>query len=234
MASRTEEKERRRQERLAKEEAERRAAARTRRLQLAGGSVLGVAALVAVAIAIASSGSKNGGGVGNTSDVTSSVKLPPLQTTSLPSAARAAGCVVKSLPLEGRDHVTGSVTYRSNPPTSGNHNPDPAADGVYDAGNEPAKEHTVHSLEHGRVEIQYRPGTPKRVVDTLVAIFNEPLKGSPGYHTLLFQNQTNMPYAVAASAWQHYVGCPKWNAKAIDAIRDFRTSQVDHGPEFIP
>ena len=234
MASRTEEKERRRQERIAHEEAERRRATRTRRLQLAGGAVLGVAALAAVAIAIASSGSKNSGGVGRPSDVASAIKLPPLQTASLPAAARAAGCVVKSLPLEGRDHMTGSVTYRSNPPTSGNHNPEPAADGVYDAGNEPAKEHIVHSLEHGRVEIQYRPGTPRRVVDTLVAIFNEPLKGSPGYHTLLFQNQTNMPFAVAATSWQHSVGCPKWSQKAIDAIRDFRTGQVDHGPEFIP
>ncbi|MDX6655848.1 MAG: hypothetical protein QOH62_641, partial [Solirubrobacteraceae bacterium] len=85
-----------------------------------------------------------------------------------------------------------------------------------------------------RVEIQYKPGTPKQVVDTLVSIFNEPLKGKSGYHQLLFENNTGMPFQVAAVAWQRYLGCTTWNTKAIDAIRDFREQYVDKGPEFIP
>lgn len=234
MASRAEEKERRRQERLALEQSERTAAARTRRLQLAGGALLAVAAIVAVVVVISS---KSSGGSGSgptpTDSANSAVKLPVRQETDLTKAAKAAGCVVKSFPLEGRDHTTAKVTYRTNPPTSGNHNPNPADDGYYPNG-APPKERNVHALEHGRVELQYKPGTPKRVVDTLLAIFNEPLKGKSGYHQLLYENNTGMPFEVAVASWQHYLGCPTWNPKVIDAIRDYRETYVDKGPEFIP
>ena len=234
MASRAEEKERRRQERLAQEEAERKSHARTRRLQLAGGALLGVAAIVAVVIAVAAGGggSSNGGAQAAGSQ-SSNVKLPARKTADLAAAAKAAGCVVKSFPLEGREHTTSKVTYHTNPPTSGNHNPDPSPDGYYPSGPLP-KERNVHALEHGRIEIQWKPGTPKRVVDTLVALFNEPLKGKSGYHELLFENNTGMPFQVAAASWQHYLGCPKWNENVIDAIRAYREQYVDKGPEFIP
>jgi hypothetical protein len=235
MASRAEEKERRRQERLAQEEAARRSSARTRRLQLAGGALLGVAAVVAVVIAISAGGSdsSSGSGPSPSDSASSTVKLPVRKETNLAAAAKAAGCVVKSFPLEGRDHTTQKVTYKTNPPTSGNHNPDPSEDGFYPNG-APPKERNVHALEHGRIELQWKPGTPQNVVDTLEAIFNEPLKGKSGYHQLLFENNTGMPFQVAASSWQHYLGCPKWNENVIDAIRAYREQYVDKGPEFIP
>jgi len=235
MASRAEEKERRRQERLAQEESARRSSARTRRLQLAGGALLGVAAVVAVVIAISAGGSdsSSGSGPSPSDSASSTVKLPVRKETNLAAAAKAAGCVVKSFPLEGRDHTTKKVTYKTNPPTSGNHNPDPTQDGFYPNG-APPKERNVHALEHGRVELQWKPGTPQKVVDTLEAIFNEPLKGKSGYHQLLFQNNTGMPFQVAAASWQHYLGCPSWNENVVDAIRAYREQYVDKGPEFIP
>jgi Protein of unknown function (DUF3105) len=234
MASRAEEKERRRQERLAQEESERKAAARTRRLQLAGGALLGVAAVVAVIIAVSSGGgSSSGNGPSPSDSADSSVKLPVRKETDLTKAAQAAGCVVKSFPLEGREHTTSKVTYHTNPPTSGNHNPNPSDDGYYPNG-APPKERNVHALEHGRIELQWKPGTPQNVINTLLAIFNEPLKGKSGYHQLLFENNTGMPFEVAAASWQHYLGCPKWNANVIDAIRSYREQFVDKGPEFIP
>jgi hypothetical protein len=235
MASRAEEKERRRQERLALEQSEARAAARTRRLQLAGGALLGVAAVVAIVIVVAGGGgsSSSGSGPSPSDSASSSVKLPVRQETDLTKAAKAASCVVKSFPLEGRDHTTAKVKYHTNPPTSGNHNPDPAQDGFYPNG-APPKERNVHALEHGRIEIQWKPGTPTKVVDTLEAIFNEPLKGKAGYHQLLYQNNTGMPFEVAAASWQHYLGCPTWNDKVVDAIRSYREQYVDKGPEFIP
>ena len=233
MASRAEEKERRRQERLAQEEAERKTHARTRRLQLAGGALLGVAAIVAIVVAVAAGGGSSGSGPSPSDSASSSVKLPVRKITDLAAAAKAAGCVVKSFPLEGREHTTSKVTYHTNPPTSGNHNPDPAQDGFYPNG-APPKERFVHALEHGRIEMQWKPGTPQNVVNTLEAIFNEPLKGKAGYHQLLFQNNTGMPFQVAASSWQHYLGCPRWNANVIDAIRAYREQYVDKGPEFIP
>ena len=234
MASRAEEKERRRQERLAQEEAERKAHARTRRLQLAGGALLAVAAIIAVVVAVASGGGTSSSDGPSPSDsASSSVKLPVRKTSDLATAAKAAGCVVKSFPLEGREHTTATVTYHTNPPTSGNHNPNPSEDGFYPNG-APPKERNVHALEHGRIEMQWKPGTPQNVIDTLQAIFNEPLKGKSGYHQLLFENNTNMPFEVAAASWQHYLGCPKWNQNVIDAIRDYREQYVDKGPEFIP
>ena len=235
MASRAEEKERRRQERMALEESERKSAARTRRLQLAGGPLLGVAAVVAVVIAVTSGGSSSSSGSGpSPSDsASSSVKLPVRKVTDLAAAAKAAGCVVKSFPLEGRDHTTAKVTYKTNPPTSGNHNPDPAQDGFYPNG-APPKERNVHALEHGRIELQWKPGAPQNVINTLEAIFNEPLKGKSGYHQLLYENNTGMPFEVAVASWQHYLGCPTWNANVIDAVRSYREQYVDKGPEFIP
>jgi hypothetical protein len=234
MASRAEEKERRRKERLAQEEAERKAHARTRRLQLAGGALLAVAAIIAVVVAVASGGGTSSSDGPSPSDsASSSVKLPVRNTSDLATAAKAAGCVVKSFPLEGREHTTSPVTYHTNPPTSGNHNPNPSEDGFYPNG-APPKERNVHALEHGRIEMQWKPGTPQNVIDTLQAIFNEPLKGKSGYHQLLFENNTNMPFQVAAASWQHYLGCPKWNQNVIDAIRAYREQYVDKGPEFIP
>ena len=43
--------------------------------------------------------------------------------------------------------------YNSNPPTSGNHNPQPAAFKIYD--NAVPKENLVHSMEHGGVIVWY-------------------------------------------------------------------------------
>src|SRR3954453_24125734 len=233
MASRAEEKERRRQERLALEQSEAQAAARTRRLQLAGGALLGVAAIVAVVIAVASGGGSSSGSGPSPSDSSSAVKLPVRKETNLAAAAKSAGCVVKSFPLEGRDHTTPKVKYRPTPPTSGNHNPAPAEDGFYPNG-APPKERNVHALEHGRIEMQWKPGAPAKVINTHEAIFNEPLKGKAGYHQLLFENNTGMPFEVAAASWQHYLGCPTWNNKVVDAIRSSREQYVDKAPEFVP
>jgi hypothetical protein len=235
MSSRQEEKQRRREEREAQEQAAQTAATRTRRLQMVGGGIL-VAAAIAVVIVLVAGG--NGGGAGPSSEKTSGVAIPApgpnASGDNLAQAAKAAGCVTKTFPSEGRNHVTTKVTYKTNPPTSGNHNPTPAEDGIYDPGNTPAKENFVHTLEHGRVEIQYRPGTPKRTIDQLVTLFNEKVNGTAGYHTLLFQNTTNMPYAVAATAWTQLLGCKAMNPKVFDAIRAFRARYTDKGPEFIP
>ena len=39
-----------------------------------------------------------------------------------------------------------------------------------------------------------------------------------------------MPFAVAATAWDHQLGCPTMNPKVFDAIRAFRTEYIDKGP----
>jgi hypothetical protein len=234
VSSRQQEKEARRQERLAREAEEKRRADRNRRLQIVGGAILGVAVVAAIVIAVvASSGgsdnSKSDSG-GKANPEVKAVPIPPRKTTDLFAAAKAAGCVVRTFPNEGREHITGKGTYKTNPPTSGNHNPVPAEDGDYSGQQTPAPENYVHTLEHGRIEFQYAPGTPARVIGQMRTLFAE--QGS--YHDLLFQNNTNMPYQVAATAWTHLIGCKQVNDKMWDALRAFRVRYTDQAPEQIP
>jgi uncharacterized protein DUF3105 len=218
MASRQEEKERRRREREEAELAAARSASRKRTLRIAA-----IAAGAVVVIAVIAVVALSGGGSKNSVD-----------TSNLASDAQAAGCTFKSYPSEGRNHTTSKVTYKTNPPTSGNHNPTPAQDGIYAAGNEPAPENFVHSLEHGRVEFEYKPGTPPAQVAQLQKLAEEPLNGSAGYHVLMFQNNTKMPSQFALAAWTKLLTCTSLSPKSMAVMREFRKAYTDKGPEFIP
>lgn len=224
MASRKEEKERLRREREEREAAAAAKARRSRLLQLIGGVVVACAVVAGVAFAVSSSGGSDNG-----ADV---------DTDKLKAAAQASGCVYRSFPEEGRDHVTDKLTeadFKTNPPTSGKHNPTPAPEGIYVAGNEPEIENWVHTLEHGRVLFQYRPGIEKSTVTALEKLFNEDVKGSGGgYHSVLMRNNTKMPFQVAAVAWRHYMACREFTPQTIAALRIFRDELVDKGPENVP
>ena len=234
MSSRQEEKERRRKERLAAEQAAEAAAARKRRIGYLVGGVLSGAAIAAIVIAVAASG---GGSKSASKPSASQTKL----NAALQTKATAAGCAARTFPSEGRQHTDGKVVYKTNPPTSGNHNPIPASDGIYDPGGTPQIEKLVHPLEHGRIEYQYHPGTSKAVVAQLTSLMKEQVPNQPGgtqpggYLQLLFQNPTGMPSAVAATAWTHSITCPTFKgAVTLDALRAFRAAYINKGPEFIP
>jgi hypothetical protein len=149
------------------------------------------------------------------------------QLTTLTRAAKAAGCTLRSFPSEGRTHTTGPVTYKTKPPTSGPHNPVPAPDGEY-ANGAPPQERYVHTLEHGRIELQYRPDASPAAHAGLKAVFEEDTD-----RMLLFPNP-DMPYEVAATAWTHLLGCPRYNAKVPAALRAFRDAYRGKAPEKIP
>jgi hypothetical protein len=228
MSSRQEEKQRRREERLAAERAAAESAARRKRMGLAVGGLLVAAAVAAVIVAVTAGG---GGGT------KSSKPAKPNQAEKLVLAkAQAAGCQAQTFPMYGRTHVDGKVKYQTNPPTSGNHNPVPASDGIYDPGGTPQVEKLVHAMEHGRIEFQYRPGLPAGQRVQLEGLMKEAgMQGRPaGYNQLLFQNTTQMPYAVAATAWTHLIGCPRFAGEAtLNALRAFRDAYTDKGPELI-
>jgi hypothetical protein len=229
MASREEEKRKRREERMAAEAAARSAQNRARRMQYLIGGLLAIAIVVAVVI-----GATSGGGGSTPAPTASKGKLAairPAGDRDLVHAAATAGCVLVNPPLEGAGHVTTKVNYKSNPPSSGPHNPIPAQDGIYEAGQEPTPEHYVHALEHGRIEFEYRPGTPQKLVAQLNTLVSEPLNGKAAYKILLFENNTRMPYRVAAVAWGHIIGCKTVKPAMFDALRDFRVKYVDQGPE---
>jgi hypothetical protein len=253
LASRREERERRRQARL---EAERREAATARRRQLVGYAVaglLGAAVLAGLVVVIASGG---GGGTdpaieaapnahintdfgvaqGIEPDNREGTPPPALAQGDLEVAAQAAGCELRlELADEGAEHSTGEEggDYDTRPPTSGDHfgsneaAAGAAADGAYRE--TPPIGRAVHSLEHSRVEIQYRPDLDEEAQLALKGVFDE----SPG-GVLLFPN-ADMPYAVAATSWTRLIGCERYRGAAtLDAIRDFRDLYRGQGPEPVP
>lgn len=218
MAKRAEEKERRRLERLEAEQAAQKAASRKRTTQIALGAVLAIAAVTAVVLVATAGGGGSGGKV---------------DATKVAADAKAAGCTYKAFRSAGRGHTSGKVAYKTNPPTSGSHNPVAAQDGIYDAGNSPAQEAVVHALEHGRVVLQYKPGASAADVAKLRRIAESELKGTAGYHTLMLENNTKLPAEFAASAWTHSITCDDLSPRAVTALTSFRNAFIDKGPELI-
>jgi Protein of unknown function (DUF3105) len=203
-----------------------------RRLQIAAGAVLAVVAVAAVAIAVLAGGGTSGKPRLHGTTTVGNVAISPPANTNLRAAAAAAGCVLLNPPSEGRLHVLGPVHYRTNPPSSGSHYPVPAHDGIYAPGSTPPKEQLVHALEHGRVEVQYQPGSSTTVIGALQSLATEFATRDSDPRVLLFQNATAMPYAIAAVAWTHILGCNRYaGAPTLDAIRDFRTAYDLKAPE---
>ena len=237
MASRQEQKELRRQERLELERREAAAAGRRKRLQLGGGVLLGTVVIAVAVFAISSAlggdDSESGAKAPKPADL-AAANLPAQETSDYEAAAKAAGCTLSNPPFEAAGHDDKDFTasdYKTNPPTSGTHNPEWYDDGVYEPGTTPRLGMLVHTLEHGRVNVQYKKGTPAATVSRLEALVAEQ---NEGYHMLLYENTTDMDAAVAATAWTHSLTCPSMNEKVFDAIRTFRARYIDKGPENVP
>jgi Protein of unknown function (DUF3105) len=155
---------------------------------------------------------------------------PEIAEGDLQKTAKAAGCELRlDLPDEGNRHLTQGEPaphYKTNPPTSGDHWPIPVADGAYLT--TPEASHYVHSLEHGRIEIQYQNSLPEKDQLALKGLFDAAPEG-----TLLFPND-GMPYEVAATAWTNLIGCERYSPDALAAIAAFRSQFLGKGPEQIP
>ncbi|HEX5928352.1 MAG TPA: DUF3105 domain-containing protein [Solirubrobacterales bacterium] len=161
---------------------------------------------------------------------------PPVQVAKLAAAAKRAGCELRlKLRDEGHDHIPpGSPQkYGTNPPTSGDHVVPPyqQADGAYVE--TPAEIDLVHTLEHGRLAIQYSPDLPEAEQLELKGLYDT-MYGA----TLLFPND-RMPYAVAATTWTNMLGCPTYEGAAtLDAVRAFgKATWGRYGgepPEYFP
>lgn len=142
------------------------------------------------------------------------------EETDLKKAADKAGCVLRlELKDEGKTHLPPTAPtpdYQTNPPTSGNHAEPPyqQADGAYSE--MPDEIFLVHSLEHGRLQIQYSPDLSEEEQLELKGLYDTMYGGS------LFFPNTNMEYAVAATTWTNLLGCPEYKGAAtLDAIRAF-------------
>lgn len=206
-----------------------RSEARRARLRLGAAGVAAVAVIAAIVLAV---GNRSGGGTGDPSQASQDVPIPGQKITDLRDAASAAGCKLSSPPVRAQQHVDQPVEYQDNPPSSGDHSPEPALDGIYEPGTSPEPENWVHTLEHGRVVVQYKPGTPKETIAQLETVVSEELEfGRPAYLTALLENTTKMEAEVVAVAWGQKLSCDAMNPKVFDAVRAFRTEYTDRGPE---
>jgi hypothetical protein len=235
MASRKEQKEALRAERERKAREAEAAERRRRMVGFGAAGVLVVAALAAIVVVLVTSGGGDDGGGGGDGAATAnsgefqkaSIPAANPEAGELSAAAKAAGCKFSEHPNEGRGHVSGRVEYKTNPPNSGNHNEFPAEDGAYTE--QVAIEELVHSLEHGRVILWYRPDASPQLKGQLKALFDEDT-----FHMLLAPNDRKMPSEVAASSWTRTITCQRVNDKTWDALRAFRDQYRDQAPEQVP
>jgi hypothetical protein len=228
------EREKLREERIEAEQRDKRSGNSRLILAYAIGSAV-VLAIAVIVFILATGGSGSGSGSGDahinvnaqfgstngvTPDEREGIPPPAPKVTDLKQAAKQAGCKLElHLEDEGHEHIppkSPEPNYKTNPPTSGNHVEPPyqQADGAYSE--EPEAIDYVHSLEHGRMEIQYSPSLPEKEQLELKGLYDT-MYGA----TLLFPNK-KMPYQVAATTWTNLLGCPEYKgAITLDAIRAF-------------
>lgn len=234
MASRKEQKEALRRERL---EREREAAEQARRKRMVGygiGGALALAAVVAVVVVlVGGGGSKSSGKTFPTGGSVLAAKI-----TNLSKAAAAAGCKLSSEKATSRNHEVDpnkKLHYRTNPPTDGKHYQQSEPDGIYDKA--PLDSHLVHNLEHGRIILWVKPSLSETDRKDIRALVDE-----DSYQMVLVP-RANMPFQVATSAWGRdpaplgtgfLMGCPRYDGKVFDAIRAFRDKHRSNGPEPTP
>jgi hypothetical protein len=238
---REEERERLRQARQEREKKQ--SGSERRRLMIGYGAagLVGLAVLAGIVAIVLSAANKNNGGdahinqaSGSTNgvqpDERSGTTPPAVKVTNLKKAAKMAGCDLRlKLPDEGHNHIPPTAPtpeYKTNPPTSGNHVEPPyqQADGAYKE--MPQEIDFVHSMEHGRLEIQYSPDLSESAQLELIGLYDT-MYGA----TLLFPNE-NMPYEVAATTWRNLIGCNEYKGSiTLDAIRAFGAKTWGHGRE---
>jgi len=113
--------------------------------------------------------------------------------------------------MDDRNHVTATIPictadqlqsndigncYNSNPPTSGNHNPQPAAFKIYD--NPVPKENLVHSMEHGAVVVWYNTSN-QDVLNQLKSVVQAELDRRK--FVVMSQYDEMEPDTIALTAW---------------------------------
>lgn len=224
-----------RQERIEAEQKASRGDSKRMLLAYAIGSTV-ILAFVVVIIIVATGGSDSSGESGGNAHINVNSEMgstngvapderegippPPVKQTVLQKAAKEAGCYLQlHLKDEGHEHIpqnSPTPNYKTDPPTSGKHVEPPyqQADGAYLEMPDPID--FVHSLEHGRMEIQYAPDLSEKSQRELKGLYDT-MYGA----TLMFPN-TEMNYAVAATTWTNLLGCTGWEGqKTLDAIRAF-------------
>lgn len=143
-------------------------------------------------------------------------------TQGLELLAAAAGCEPLQSPAdEGRTH-TPPYSYKTNPPTSGNHAGQTADTGI---SSQPIPdENQIHNLEHGNVGIQY-----KDLDGALVDELEKVVRDNPT--RIFIAPRPQLDAKLAFTAWGRSMKCAEPTAQAIEVAREFADSFVGKGPE---
>lgn len=126
----------------------------------------------------------------------------------------------------GQEHVEvgTSISYNSNPPTSGTHYPYPAAWGIYK--DPPADGFLVHNLEHGGVIISYNP---KRIKDQELSQLRQQVRSLSNFNgRIILIPRLNLDTAIALTAWNYLQELDRYNSTAIKVFYD---THIARGPE---
>jgi hypothetical protein len=225
-----------------REQRERQAREAQQRKRMVGFGAAGLIVIAAIIVLVVVAAGGDGGSGGNDEAAAQVLpdggSVPEQQEFELSAAAEAAGCELRSSRANSRQHTTSldqRVDYGTSPPTSGRHYQEPAPDGAY--GEAPQDEQLVHTLEHGRVIIWFKPSLPEEQRADLKALFDE------DSYQMVLAPRTNMPYQVAASAWNRdpvpngtgrLLTCDRMSPEVFDALRTFRDEHRSNGPEPVP
>jgi hypothetical protein len=128
---------------------------------------------------------------------------------------------------DGSSHTTDKVTYTVDPPAGGNHNPNPAAPGIYDEGKSPGDSRIVHALEHGYIAIWFNPDSGGSNLAKLENIW----KNYKSDVILVARRTLPSSFPVTATAWHHRLLC---SGTDDFQLNDFVQQYVNQGPEKVP
>jgi hypothetical protein len=183
-----------------------------------GIATLALAGIVALALVAGSSSEPSGFEEGS---------VPAREIADLDRAVEASGCTATNEKSEGRIETGENVDYEADPPHSGDHAPEPAEDAAYRT-DAPPDENLVHTLFHGRILMWFKEELGDEAIGNLKALYDE----DPNHVLLVRRDSMDVP--VAATAWKESLTCPEMNDQVFDAIRAFRDTYRDNGPEFVP
>lgn len=126
----------------------------------------------------------------------------------------------------GADHIdegsTASVTYNSNPPSSGPHWPTAAPWGVYDQPE--ADERYIHNLEHGGIWLSYKPSLP---ADQIILLKDFAKRYRKVIVTSREENDSN----ISLAAWTRVQKLDSFDERTVI---QFIEAHYDQGPEKVP
>src|SRR5438445_4620502 len=128
--------------------------------------------------------------------------------------------------IVSRTHIaqgTPGTDYNSNPPSSGNHWPSPAAKGIYD--NPLSDEQAIHNLEHGYIWIAYKPD----IGDDAKNKLKEIVKGDDWKIVMTPRDANETKLALVA--WGRVL---KMDDVDAEKVKNFIKTYRNRGPEKTP